>query len=58
MARPLTATINLDAILNNYRYAKKLQPTCKAFAVVKSNAYGHGAVEVARFLDKEVDAFA
>ncbi|MGB0782258.1 MAG: alanine racemase [Marinomonas sp.] len=58
MARPLTATVDLDAILQNYRYAKKLQPTCKAFAVVKSNAYGHGAVEVSRYLDEEVDAFA
>lgn len=58
MARPLIATIDLNAILHNYRYAKKLQPSCKAFAVVKSNAYGHGAIEVARHLDKEVDAFA
>ena len=58
MARPLTATIDLNAILHNYRYAKKLQPTCKAFAVVKSNAYGHGAIEVAKHLDEEVDAFA
>jgi len=58
MARPLTATIDLEAILYNYRYAKKLQPTCKAFAMVKSNAYGHGAIEVSRYLDNEVDAFA
>jgi alanine racemase len=58
MARPLTATIDLNAILQNYRYAKKLQPTCKAFAVVKSNAYGHGAIDVAQHLDDEVDAFA
>lgn len=58
MARPLTATVDLDAILTNYRYAKKLQPTCNAFAVVKSNAYGHGAVKVASFLDEEADAFA
>ncbi|MCB5163052.1 alanine racemase [Marinomonas algarum] len=58
MARPLTATVDLDAILQNYRYAKKLQPSCKAFAVVKSNAYGHGAIEVARYLDEEADAFA
>ncbi|MBR7889788.1 alanine racemase [Marinomonas sp. A79] len=58
MARPLTAAVDLEAILHNYRYAKKLQPSCKAFAVVKSNAYGHGAVEVSRYLDKEADAFA
>ncbi|KZN14945.1 alanine racemase [Marinomonas sp. TW1] len=58
MARPLVASIDLDAILYNYQFAKKLQPSCKAFAVVKSNAYGHGAVPVAQHLDKEVDAFA
>ncbi|GAB3485858.1 alanine racemase [Marinomonas epiphytica] len=58
MARPLVATVDLTAILFNYRYAKKLQPNRKAFAVVKSNAYGHGAKEVALFLDDEVDAFA
>ncbi len=58
MARPLTATVDLNAILHNYRYAKKLQPSCKAFAVVKSNAYGHGAIEVAKHLDDDADAFA
>lgn len=58
MARPLTATVDLEAILSNYRYAKQLHPTCKAFAVVKSNAYGHGAVRVSQYLDKEADAFA
>ncbi len=58
MSRPLTATVNLDAILSNYRYAKQLHPACHAFAVVKSNAYGHGAVRVATFLDEEADAFA
>lgn len=58
MARPLKATVNLDAILHNYRYAKQLHPNSNAFAVVKSNAYGHGAIEVSRYLDEEVDAFA
>lgn len=58
MARPLTAHINLAAIKHNYDLAKKLQPKAKAFAVVKANAYGHGAVKVAQYLDKTVDAFA
>lgn len=58
MSRPLTATVDLDAILSNYRYAKQLHPTCNAFAVVKSNAYGHGAVPVAQHLEGDVDAFA
>ncbi|MGB0941350.1 MAG: alanine racemase [Marinomonas sp.] len=58
MARPLTAHINLAAIKHNYDLAKKLQPNAKAFAVVKANAYGHGAAQVAQYLDDSVDAFA
>jgi len=58
MARPLTAHVDLAAIKHNYLLAKSLQPKTKAFAVVKANAYGHGAVEVARYLDDTVDAFA
>ena len=58
MARPLTAHIDLAAIKHNYLLAKRLQPNTKAFAVVKANAYGHGAASVARYLDETVDAFA
>lgn len=58
MARPLTAHIDLAAIKHNYLLAKSLQPKSKAFAVVKANAYGHGAVDVAKYLDHCVDAFA
>ena len=58
MSRPLTATVDLEAILSNYRYAKKLHPKCNAFAVVKSDAYGHGAVRVAQYLEEDADAFA
>ncbi len=43
------AEINLDAIAHNVRLAKKnLAPTTKLCAVVKADAYGHGAVRVAR----------
>ncbi|WCN08098.1 alanine racemase [Marinomonas mediterranea] len=58
MARPLKAIIDLEAIKTNYQFSKKLHPTCKALAVVKSDAYGHGAVDVATYLDDDVDAFA
>ena len=58
MARPLTKTVNLSSIKHNYLLAKALHPTSKAFAVVKANAYGHGAVAVAKYLDSTVDAFA
>ncbi|MCZ2722079.1 alanine racemase [Marinomonas sp. 15G1-11] len=58
MARPLKKTVSLSAIKHNYHVAKKLHPKSKAFAVVKANAYGHGAVAVAKYLDSTVDAFA
>lgn len=58
MARPLTKTVNLSCIKHNYLLSKSLHPTSKAFAVVKANAYGHGAVAVAKYLDSTVDAFA
>lgn len=42
------AEINLDAVANNVREAKRLlKPTTKLCAVVKADAYGHGAVPVA-----------
>ncbi len=57
MARAALATIDLDAIRHNYRYAKRLAPTSRAVAVVKADAYGHGAVTVASTLAGEADAF-
>lgn len=46
--RGTVAEINLDAIANNVRFAKKnLKPGVKLCAVVKANGYGHGAVRVA-----------
>ena len=42
------AEVNLDAIADNVRAAKRiLRPETKLCAVVKANAYGHGAVPVA-----------
>lgn len=47
--RPTWAEINLDHITHNVQEIKQhLRPDCEIFAVVKANAYGHGAVEVAR----------
>lgn len=58
MARAATVTIDLDAILHNYRLAKSLAPEQSALAVIKADAYGHGAVAVAKKLQAEADAFA
>lgn len=49
--RPTTAEINLGAIERNYRTVRGLlRPSTKFLAVVKADAYGHGAVPVARRL--------
>ena len=58
MSRPTSAFIDTHAFVANYRYAKSLAPGARALAVVKANAYGHGAVVLARTLADEADAFA
>ncbi len=58
MARNCIASIDLNAITKNYLYAKSLAPESIAIAVIKGNAYGHGAVKVARHLEPLADCFA
>jgi alanine racemase len=48
--RPTIAEIDLDALLANYRTLKSLANGAQTLAVVKADAYGHGAVEVTRAL--------
>ncbi len=50
------AKIDLDAILHNYR-AIRQHAGISVMAVVKADAYGHGAVPVARLLENECDFF-
>ena len=58
MARPLHADIDLDALRHNYRLARDLAPSSQALAVIKADAYGHGAVACARALEDLAPAFA
>lgn len=47
--RPTWAEIDLDAIAHNMRELRRIaKPEAKICAVVKANAYGHGAVPVSR----------
>ncbi|SHI81842.1 alanine racemase [Malonomonas rubra DSM 5091] len=47
--RPTWADIDLNALLHNLRQAQRFfQPHQRALTVVKADAYGHGAVPVAR----------
>ena len=57
MSRPAIATIHLDAFRHNYRVAKQHHGG-KALAVIKANAYGHGAVQCAKAIESEADGFA
>ena len=52
--------IYLDRINHNLKFLKSLIPEkSELIAVVKSNAYGHGAVEIAEFLEKKnINRFA
>lgn len=58
MRRHCEALIDLNAIRRNYALACRLAPASKAIAVIKANAYGHGAAEVARALRGHAPAFA
>ena len=49
--------IDLASIAFNFKQAKQAAPNSKVMAVVKANAYGHGAVPVAQCL-AAADAFA
>ena len=55
--RPARALIDLDALRHNYRLARELSGA-RALAVVKADAYGHGAVRCAQALEAEADGFA
>ncbi len=51
--RPTVAEIDLDALAFNYRQIRKRTPKgAKLLAVVKADAYGHGAIPVSLRLEK------
>lgn len=56
MNRPTVARVDLDAVRGNLRAIQQFlsnagHPRTQVIAVVKANAYGHGAVQVARALE-------
>lgn len=53
ISRPVWAEINLDNIIHNYKEVRRLiNSGVQVMAIVKANAYGHGAAEVAKALDR------
>ncbi|EJM80599.1 alanine racemase [Pseudomonas sp. GM60] len=55
--RPARALIDLQALRHNFQIARELTGA-KALAVIKADAYGHGAVRCAQALEAEADGFA
>jgi alanine racemase len=58
MSRNTQAIVRLGAIAHNLDTTIGYAPGSKIMAVIKANAYGHGAVRVARELQDKVPAFA
>ncbi|MCK5663810.1 MAG: alanine racemase [Thiotrichaceae bacterium] len=55
--RPVTASINLQALKHNLARVKQSAPDSKVVSVIKANAYGHGILPVAEAL-ADSDSFA
>ncbi|WP_439870852.1 alanine racemase [Pseudomonas syringae] len=55
--RPARTLIDLQALRHNYRLARDSSGG-RALAVIKADAYGHGAVHVAQALEAQADGFA
>lgn len=55
--RPLSATINLEALRHNLRVVAATAPQSRIMAVVKANAYGHGLLTAAQGL-RQAHGFA
>ena len=58
MLRPTVARIKLSCLQHNVSFAKSIAPRTKLMAVIKADAYGHGALSVAEALKDNVEAFA
>lgn len=57
-SRKTQAIINRAALKHNYQQLSALAPASQTIAVIKANAYGHGAIEVAKTLSDIAPAFA
>ncbi|MCS5558650.1 MAG: alanine racemase [Oceanospirillaceae bacterium] len=57
MSRPTQATIDLQALRDNFALAQSLAPEAQTMPMVKANAYGHGMLEVAQALADMAPAF-
>lgn len=58
MNRPARARISLSNLAHNCTQVRRLAPRCAVMAVLKADAYGHGALPCARTLQAHADALA
>lgn len=58
MSRQTQAIIHADAVLHNFKQLAAISPQSGSMAVIKADAYGHGAVNVARILQHVSSRFA
>lgn len=58
MTRPTFAHIDLDALRHNFNIARQFAPDQKIMAMLKADAYGHGAEQAALALKNQTDAIA
>ncbi len=57
MSRPALVTVNLDHLCHNFDVARRYAAGARVLAMVKANAYGHGAVPAARALATRAASF-
>jgi len=55
-SRKTYSIINLPALVSNYHHIANLAPQSETIAIIKANAYGHGAIEVAKILSSHAPA--
>ena len=58
MNRPVRVRVSLSNLVHNCRQARAQAPHSSLMAVIKADAYGHGALSCAQALRGEADAFA
>ncbi|MGB9154695.1 MAG: alanine racemase [Alphaproteobacteria bacterium] len=56
MSRPTTCALSTENLLHNVSVIRATAPRAKLMAMVKANAYGHGAISVGQRLEGHVDA--
>ncbi len=58
MSRQTQAIIHADALIHNFDVISALTPGSKTMAVIKADAYGHGAINVAQILRGRCQCYA